>query len=223
MKKIKRIITLLLMTLLLTNCGKEKLSLNEEVTLTGKVSHQEVIENDLVKKISILTLDKPVIIDGDLVKKVELEYDKDLKTDTNITIKGTIKDNGDSTYNYLFSVQDIDDILSFVNTYSNEYFRMTIPTSIIKEVSVIEIDDGYSVSLDNDEKKIEVFQVIYLNQPRYEELNNDEDIDLEVADSKDDKKVVIIYSSEDIPDNKLDTLESINKAIPTIKGNIRLK
>ena len=223
MKKFKRIITLILMTLILTNCGKEKLSVDEEVTLKGRITHQEVVENNSTKKISVLTLDKPVIIDGDLVRKIELEYDKDLKTDTDITITGTIKNNGNATYNYLFSANDIDDILSYVNTFSNGTFSMTIPTSIIKDVSVKKIEEGYSVSLDDNGKKIEIFQAIAVTKTEYELLKNDESLDIEVADSKGDKKVVIIYSSEEVPDSLLDTLEDVNKLIPTIKGNIRLK
>lgn len=223
MKKFKRIITLILMTLLLTNCGKEKLSLNEEVTLKGRITHQEVTENNSIKMISVLTLDEPVVIDGDLVRKIELEYDKDLKTDTDITITGTIKDNGDSTYNYLFSANDIDDILSYVNTFSNETFSMTIPTSIIKDVIVKRIDNGYTISIDNEGSKIEIFRAISVTKSEYETLKNDEETELEVADSKGDKKVVIIYSSEEVPEDKLDTLEDVNKQIPTIKGNIRLK
>lgn len=223
MKKFKRIITLILMTLILTNCGKEKLSLNEEVTLKGKITHQEVTENNITKMISVLTLDEPVVIDGDLVRKIELEYDKDLKTDTDITITGVIKDNGDSTYNYLFSANDIDDILSYVNTFNNGTFSMTIPTNIIKEVTVTKIENGYSIKLDNNGKKVEIFQVITVTKSEYELLKDDENIELEVAHSKGDQKAIIVYSTEEVPDNLLDTLEDINKEMPKIKGNIRLK
>lgn len=223
MKKLKRIITLILMTLLLTNCGKEKLSLNEEVTLKGRITHQEVMENNTIKMISVLTLDEPVIIDGDLVRKIELEYDKDLKTDTDITITGTIKNNGDATYNYLFSASGINDILSFVNTFSNDTFSMTIPTSIIKDVSIKKIENGYSISIDDNDSKIEIFQVVSMTKAEYELLKLDDDIDFEVADSKGEKKVLIIYSDQEVPDRLLDTLEDINKTIPTIKGNIRIK
>lgn len=223
MKKFKRIITLILMTLILTNCGKEKLSLNEEVTLKGRITHQEVTENNSTKKISVLTLDEPIVIDGDLVRKIELDYNKDLKTDTDITITGVIKDNGDSTYNYLFSANDIDDILSFVNTFNNGTFSMTIPTNIIKDVIVSQIEDGYALYLDNDGNKIEIFKVKAVSKLDYESLKNDDEVELEVAHSKGDKKVVIIYSTEEVPETLLDTLEDINKQMPTIKGNIRLK
>jgi hypothetical protein len=223
MKKFKRIITLILMTLILTNCGKEKLSLNEEVTLKGRITHQEVTENNSTKKISVLTLDEPIVIDGDLVRKIELDYNKDLKTDTDITITGVIKDNGDSTYNYLFSANDIDDILSFVNTFNNGTFSMTIPTNIIKDVIVSQIEDGYALYLDNDGEKIEIFKVKAVSKLDYESLKNDDEVELEVAHSKGDKKVVIIYSTDEVPETLLDTLEDINKQMPTIKGNIRLK
>ena len=223
MKKFKRIIALMLMTLIITNCGKEKLSLNEEVTLKGRITHQEVTENYVIKMISVLTLDEPIVIDGDLVRKIELDYDKDLKTDTDITITGVIKNNGDSTYNYLFSANDINDILSYVNTFNNGTFSMTIPTSIIKDVIVNKIENGYAVYLDNDGEKIEIFKVLALTKAEYETLKNTEDLEFEVAHSKGDKKAVIIYSTEEVPDNQLDTLEDINKQMPIIKGNIKLK
>ena len=178
---------------------------------------------NITKMISVLTLDEPVVIDGDLVRKIELEYDKDLKTDTDITITGVIKDNGDSTYNYLFSANDIDDILSYVNTFNNGTFSMTIPTNIIKEVTVTKIENGYSIKLDNNGKKVEIFQVITVTKSEYELLKDDENIELEVAHSKGDQKAIIVYSTEEVPDNLLDTLEDINKEMPKIKGNIRLK
>ena len=101
-----------------------------------------------MKMISVLTLEEPVVIDGEIVRKIELEYDKDLKTDTDITITGTIKDNGNSTYEYLFSASSINDILSYVNTFSNEDFSITIPVELMKELFVEKIDNGYKVSIE---------------------------------------------------------------------------
>lgn len=221
MKKFKRIITLLLMTLILTNCGKEKLSLNEEVTLTGRITHQEITENNAMKMISVLTLDEPVVIDGDLVSKIELEYDKDLKTDQDITITGTIKDNGDSTYDYLFSASSINDILSYVNTFSNNDFSITIPVDIIKDVIVDKVDNGFKISIEYKDKKYEVFRAISVTKTEYNDLKAKGEV--EVAKSKDDKKIVIVYSEEEIPEAQSDILENIDKNIPTIKGNIRIK
>lgn len=221
MKKFKRIITLLLMTLILTNCGKEKLSLNEEVTLTGRISHQEITGNNAMKMISVLTLDEPVIIDGDLVSKIELEYDKDLKTDQDITITGTIKDNGNSTYDYLFSASSINDILSYVNTFSNNDFSITIPVDIIKDVIVDKIDNGFKVSIEHKDKKYEVFRAISVTKSEYNELKSNSEVEL--AKSKDDKRVVLVYSEEEIPEAYADVLENIDKSIPKIKGNIRIK
>ena len=221
MKKFKRIITLLLMTLLLTNCGKEKLSLNEEVTLSGRITHQQITENNAMKMISVLTLDEPVVIDGDLVSKIELEYDKDLKTDQDITITGTIKENGNSTYDYLFSASSINDILSYVNTFSNKDFSITIPVDIIEDVIVDKIDNGFKVSIEHKEKKYEIFRAISVTKAEYNDLKTTSEV--EVAKSKDDKRVVIIYAEEEIPEAKSDIVESIDKAIPKIKGNIRIK
>ncbi len=221
MKKFKRIITLILMTLLLTNCGKEKLSLNEEVTLKGRITHQEVTENNSTKKISVLTLDEPIVIDGDLVRKIELEYDKDLKTDTDITISGKIKNNSGSTYDYLFSASDIDDILSYVNTFSNDDFSITIPTDLIKEVIVNKIDNGFAIYLEHNDIKYEIFKAIAVTNDEYQNIKESKEI--EVATKKDNKRVLIVYSEAETPDELSDTVEKIYKSIPKIKGNIRMK
>lgn len=221
MKKFKRIITLLLMTLILTNCGKEKLSLEEEVTLTGRITHQEILDNNSMKMISVLTLEEPVVIDGDLVSKIELEYDKDLKTDQDITITGTIKNNSGSTYNYLFSASSINDILSYVNTFSNKDFSITIPVDLIKDVIVDKVDNGFKVSVEYKQKKYEVFRAISVTKSEYSDLKSSNKVEL--AKSKDDKRVVIVYGDEEIPEEKSDVLENIDKSIPKIKGNIRIK
>lgn len=221
MKKFKRIITLLLMTLILTNCGKEKLSLEEEVTLTGRITHQEILDNNSMKMISVLTLEEPVVIDGDLVSKIELEYDKDLKTDQDITITGTIKNNSGSTYNYLFSASSINDILSYVNTFSNKDFSITIPVDLIKDVIVDKVDNGFKVSVEYKQKKYEVFRAISVTKTEYSDLKSSNKVEL--AKSKDDKRVVIVYGDEEIPEAKSDVLENIDKSIPKIKGNIRIK
>ena len=221
MKKLKRIITLLIMTLLLTNCGKEKLSLNEEVTLTGRVTHQEIMDNDAIKMISVLTLEEPVVIDGDLVRKIELEYDKDLKTDTDITITGTIKNNDGSTYNYLFSANSINDILSYVNTFSNDDFSITIPVELMKELFVEEIENGYKVSIEYKNKKYEIFRAISVSKSEYNDIKNDSSIVL--AKSNDKKKIIIVYSEDEVPEAKIDVAEDVYKSMSKITGNIRIK
>ena len=221
MKKLKRIITLLIMTLLLTNCGKEKLSLNEEVTLTGRVTHQEIMDNDAIKMISVLTLEEPVVIDGDLVRKIELEYDKDLKTDTDITITGTIKNNDGSTYNYLFSANSINDILSYVNTFSNDDFSITIPVELMKELFVEEIENGYKVSIEYKNKKYEIFRAITVSKSEYNDIKNDSSIVL--AKSNDKKKIIIVYSEDEVPEAKIDVAEDVYKSMSKITGNIRIK
>jgi len=221
MKKFRRIITLLIMTLLLTNCGKEKLSINEEVTLTGRVTHQEIMDNDAIKKISVLTLEEPVVIDGNLVRKIELEYDKDLKTDTDITITGTIKNNGGSTYNYLFSANSINDILSYVNTFSNDDFSITLPVELMKELFVEEIDNGYKVSIEYKNKKYEIFKAISVTKAEYNDIKNDSSIVL--AKSNENKKIIIVYSEDEVPEAKIDVAEDVYKSMSKITGNIRIK
>ena len=122
MKRLKRILSLVAISLLLTNCGKEKLELNKQVTLTGTVTVKEIKKDDTTTKVSILNLDEPVIIDGDTIHKIELDSDKEIKNNSEITITGTLKSNSDSAIDldYSFEVLDVDDILSYINTFTNE-------------------------------------------------------------------------------------------------------
>ena len=90
MKNVKKCITLIFISLLLTGCQKEKFNINEEVILRGKVTTREIIENNESYKVNILNLDEPIIINGTKVKKIELDYDKDLKNDKELEIKGII-------------------------------------------------------------------------------------------------------------------------------------
>ena len=173
MKKFKRIVTLLVIALLLTNCGEEKIELNKEIELTGKVTTKEVVENDEVKKISIFTLEEPVIINGKKIHKIELDYDKDLKNNSEITIKGILKGNKDSNseLNYSFSVDEIDDILSYINTFSNDEFSMTIPADLIKISTVEKIENGFIVySTANMENGGEVFRIISVSNAEFKKL-----------------------------------------------------
>jgi hypothetical protein len=79
----------------------------------------------------------PEIIKISIVEKIELDYDKSLKNNSEITIKGILKNNKNSSIGteYVFSVSEIDDILSYVNTFSTEDFSMTLPPEIIKSPS----------------------------------------------------------------------------------------
>lgn len=227
MKKFKRIITLLAMTLLLTNCGKEKLELNQKIELTGTVSIKEVTENDETKKVSILNLDEPVIIDGNTIHKIELDYDKDLKNNSELTIKGVLKSNDDSNLDldYSFVVEDISDILSYVNTFSNDEFSMTIPAELIKISTIEKIDNGFIVySTANMKNGGEVFRIISVTNEEFKTMNKNENNYIEKITSSKERTVIIKYpTTEEYSEENFADYEKIANQINIIKNNVRLK
>ena len=96
-----------------------------------------------------------------------------------------------------------------------------VPVDLIKDVIIDKIDDGFKVSVEYKEKKYEVFRALSVTKSEYSDLKSSNKVEL--AKSKDDKRVVIVYSDEEIPEEKSDVLENIDKSIPKIKGNIRIK
>lgn len=227
MKRLKRILSLVAISLLLTNCGKEKLELNKQVTLTGTVTVKEIKKDDTTTKVSILNLDEPVIIDGDTIHKIELDSDKEIKNNSEITITGTLKSNSDSAIDldYSFEVLDVDDILSYINTFTNEDFSMTIPAEIIKLCTVKQIDNGFVVySTSNLEMGGEVFRIISVTNEEFKILNKNENKYIEKITSTKEKTIIIQYPNENVEEYKnFKDYETIVKKITTIKDNVRLK
>lgn len=227
MKKIRRIFTLLAMSMLLTNCGKEKLKLNQEIELTGTVTIKEVTENNETKKVSILNLDEPVVIDGNTIHKIELDYDKDLKNNSELTIKGTLKNNDDSKLDldYSFVVEDISDILSYINTFSNDEFSMTIPAELIKISTIEKIADGFIVySTSNLENGGEVFRIISVTNEEFKTLNRNENSYIEKITSTKEKTIIIKYpTTQEYSEENFADYEKIASQINIIKNNVRLK
>lgn len=227
MKRLKRILSLVAISLLLTNCGKEKLELNKQVTLTGTVTVKEIKKDDTTTKVSILNLDEPVIIDGDTIHKIELDSDKEIKNNSEITITGTLKSNSDSAIDldYSFEVLDVDDILSYINTFTNEDFSMTIPAEIIKLCTVKQIDNGFVVySTSNLEMGGEVFRIVSVTNEEFKVLNKNENKYIEKITSTKEKTIIIQYPNENVEEYKnFKDYETIVKKITTIKDNVRLK
>ena len=227
MKKFKKIAALIIMTLILTNCGKEKLKLNEEIELSGTVTIKEITENNEQKKISILNLDKPFIIDGNTINKIELDYDKDIKNNSELTIKGVLKNNEDSSSDlaYSFSVEDISDILSYINTFSNDEFSMTIPAELIKISTIEKIENGFIVySTANMKNGGEVFRIISVSNDEFKVLNKNENSYIEKITSSKEKTVIIKYpTTEEYSDEYFSDYEKIANQINIIKNNVRLK
>lgn len=227
MKRLKRILSLVAISLLLTNCGKEKLELNKQVTLTGTVTVKEVRKDDTTTKVSILNLDEPVIIDGDTIHKIELDSDKEIRNNSEITITGTLKSNSDSSVDldYSFEVLDIDDILSYINTFTNSEFSMTIPAEIIKLCTIEQIENGFVVySTSNMDNGGEVFRIISVTNDEFKVLNKNENKYIEKITSTKEKTIIIQYPNADVEEyTNFKDYETIVKNITTIKDNVRLK
>ncbi len=226
MKKLKKLLMLMVVTLLLTGCGKQKLELNKEVELTGTVTIKEVTENNETKRVSILNLDEPVIIDGETIHKIELDYNKDIKNNSELTIKGTLKNNAnkESDIAYSFAVKDISDILSYINTFSNDEFSMTIPADIIKISTIEKIENGFIVySTANMKNGGEVFRIVSVTNEEFNTLNKNETSYIEKVTSTKEKSIIIKYPSGDEEIENFEDYEKITNQINIIKNNVRLK
>lgn len=224
MKRIKNCIVLIFLSLLLVGCQKEEFTINEEVILKGKVVTREITENNESYKVNILNLDEPIIINGTKIKKIELDYDKDLKNDQEIEIKGILKNNDNSNIDisYSFSVSDVDDLLSFVNTYSNEDFSMTIPIEIIKICSIKRIDNGFTIYNSSDSN--EIFSIKVVSNEEFSLLQQNYNRSIEKVISNKKKTVIIEYKNDTTSSDEYnEEINQIIKQIDTIKNTVKLK
>ncbi len=221
MQKYKKIILLILFTILIAGCSKNEYKVDDEVSLKGKISTTEIRKDDKSETIKMLELDEPIIIDGTKVHKIELDYDKNLKDGYEVEIKGTLKSNGDSNYqlSYAFEVIDIDDVLSYINTFSNEDFSFSIPSELIKKVNVEEIDNGFAIYSANS-SSYELFRIYTIPTKEFKSISSSNYIKA-VSNAK--KVVVIKFNdTEDSEENSSLTNEIMNN-INHIKETVHLK
>ena len=227
MKKLKKIIVFASIFMFLTGCQNNKFKINEEVTLTGKITNSEIIKDNEKRKVSILNLDEPIIINGTKIKKIELDSEQDLKDNSEITIKGIIKDNNGSEADlaYSFSVLEVDDILSYINNFCNDDFSMTIPTNIIKTCYISRIDNGFII-YSSKEKTVEneVFRIISLSNEDYNEIKDENNRSIEKVKSNKEKTIIILYNNEmEISDENMQNFDNIIKGIDNIKNTVKIK
>lgn len=227
MKKLKKIIVFASIFMFLTGCQNNKFKINEEVTLTGKITNSEIIKDNEKRKVSILNLDEPIIINGTKIKKIELDSEQDLKDNSEITIKGIIKDNNGSEADlaYSFSVLEVDDLLSYINNFSNDDFSMTIPTNIIKTCYISRIDNGFII-YSSKEKTVEneVFRIISLSNEDYNEIKDENNRSIEKVKSNKEKTIIILYNNEmEISDENMQNFDNIIKGIDNIKNTVKIK
>lgn len=221
MQKYTKIILLIIFTILIAGCSKNEYKVDDEVSLKGKISTTEIRKDDKSETIKILELDEPIIIDGTKVHKIELDYDKNLKDGYEVEIKGTLKSNGDSSYqlSYAFEVIDIDDVLSYINTFSNEDFSFTIPSELIKKVNVEEIDNGFAIYNANG-SLYELFRIYTIPSKEFKSISSSNYIKA-VSNAK--QVVVIKFNDTDDSEENSTLTNEIMNNINQIKETVHLK
>ncbi len=227
MKKIKTTIAFILITLLLTSCTSgEKLKVNETATLKGTITTSEITKDNETKKINILNLDKPIIIDGTAINKIEIDYDKDLKDDSETSITGTIKSNsdGDANTKYSIEVNDIDNALSYINTFSNDKFSLTIPAELMRIITVKKIDDGIIIySSNNMNAGGEAYRFIALDNASFKKLTKEKGSYEKVVSNKDTTIIIEYPTDNEYEDKYFNEYEKVMDALPSIKNSVRIK
>ena len=227
MKKIKTTIAFIIMAFLITSCTTgEKVKLNETTTLKGTISTSEITKDNETKKINILTLDEPIIIDGTSVNKIEIDYDKDLKDNTETSITGTIKNNGEGNANVKYSIEvdDIENALSYINTFSNDKFSITIPANLMKIATVKKIDNGFIIySSNNMEYGGEACRLIAMDSDEFKKLTK-ENSNFEKVKSDKNITVIIKYPTDnEYSDEYFNEYEKVMNSITQIKNSVRIK
>lgn len=222
MKKTLKIIIVLLVAIFISACSKKEYKVSDEVNLTGTVTNNETIINGEYSTKSILKLDDPIIIDGKSVTQIEIDYDKDLKDNSKVTISGVLSTS--KTTSFGINVSDVAESESLVNTFSNSVFSVTIPTSLIKICTVSEITNGFIVySTSNMDNGGEVFRIVSVSNKRFQELQNNSNAYIEKIASNQSNTVIIIYpTTNEYSEENYEEYETIGNSIESIKNNVRL-
>jgi hypothetical protein len=219
MKRVKVLVVLTFIFVILVGCGKaEKYEVDKATTLRGKIVINTIKKDDKTEQVSILELEKAITIDGVITDKIEIDYDKDLKNNTETTVSGTIKKNaGKTDLKYSISIDSIDNILSYINTFSNDIFSISIPAKLMKSVSVRPINDGFIIVTSNNR---EAFRVLALDNEEYKNLSKD-DISYDVV--KSNKKYTIVFMFAISDDEVTKEEQELFTELNNIKRSITLK
>ncbi len=225
----KKILTILSILLLITGCSKKAKTykINDEINLEGKISTAEIMQDGKNKKVNILNLDSPIIINNTAVHKIELGYDKELKNDIEISLKGIIKDGTKSELNldYIFEITALDNSMSIVNTFANETFSITIPTEIIDICTVKEIANGFIIySTNNIPNGGEVLRILSVTNDEFQNLRQNKKILIEKITSNKKNTIITMYPTDNQYSKEYELeYEKIGNSINDIKENIKLK
>lgn len=223
MKKFKRICLILISVLFVYGCTTTKeYQENEEITLSGTIENEVITIDGTTKNISVLSLEEPITVNGQEINKVEIDYDKDLKEDTKISITGKLSKNTDGNVNlsYSFDVSSIDDMFAYINTFNSDDFSMTIPSEIMSIVTIEKIDNGFI--LKESTSSAEIFRIVSLSKKEFNEMNNNGTSSIEKVRSDSEKVITIIYSLDTGSSNNANVGTIINE-LSNIKQGVKIK
>lgn len=226
MKNLKKIIYLCLMTIILTGCLANELELNKKVDLKGIIETNEITKDNQTYKVSILHLEEPIIIEGNKINQIAIDYNKLLQNDIETTISGEIitNENPNLDLQYSIKVNNIDNILSYINTFTNKDFSVTIPLDIIKICNISNIENGFTISLaDQNDDLIELFRIISVSNNEFKEIRENESLKIEKITSNKEKTIILLYSKEDYKNSSYENYNQIISDINKIKDTVVIK
>lgn len=226
MKNLKKIIYLCLMTIILTGCLANELELNKKVDLKGIIETNEITKDNQTYKVSILHLEEPIIIEGNKINQIAIDYNKLLQNDIETTISGEIITNKNPNLDlqYSIKVNNIDNILSYINTFTNKDFSVTIPLDIIKICNISNIENGFTISLaDQNDDLVELFRIISVSNNEFKEIRENESLKIEKITSNKEKTIILLYSKEDYKNSSYENYNQIISNINKIKDTVVIK
>ncbi len=226
MKNLKKIIYLCLMTIILTGCLANELELNKKVDLKGIIETNEITKDNQTYKVSILHLEEPIIIEGNKINQIAIDYNKLLQNDIETTISGEIitNENPNLDLQYSIKVNNIDNILSYINTFTNKDFSVTIPLDIIKICNISNIENGFTISLaDQNDDLVELFRIISVSNNEFKEIRENESLKIEKITSNKEKTIILLYSKEDYKNSSYENYNQIISNINKIKDTVVIK
>lgn len=226
MKNLKKIIYLCLMTIILTGCLANELELNKKVDLKGIIETNEITKDNQTYKVSILHLEEPIIIEGNKINQIAIDYNKLLQNDIETTISGEIitNENPNLDLQYSIKVNNIDNILSYINTFTNKDFSVTIPLDIIKICNISNIENGFTISLaDQNDDLVELFRIISVSNNEFKEIRENESLKIKKITSNKEKTIILLYSKEDYKNSSYENYNQIISDINKIKDTVVIK
>lgn len=226
MKNLKKIIYLCLMTIILTGCLSNELELNKKVDLKGIIETNEITKDNQTYKVSILHLEEPIIIEGNKINQIAIDYNKLLQNDIETTISGEIitNENPNLDLQYSIKVNNIDNILSYINTFTNKDFSVTIPLDIIKICNISNVENGFTISLaDQNDDLVELFRIISVSNNEFKEIRENESLKIEKITSNKEKTIILLYSKEDYKNSSYENYNQIISNINKIKDTVVIK